>query len=139
MGLECYSFDRSYTKTLDILTKKTRVQRVEGMAKVVQTHSKRIDFFYGEGGLDFMANHNKCSEFFPLVVLAANILLAMPATACAAECNWSKFGLLFAANRNALGLFVASSLIFVQQNDSVAGESRKHARGTGDDADVFVG
>jgi hypothetical protein len=62
----------------------------------------------------------------------------MPVTACAAERNWSKFGLLFVANRNALGLEIAQSIVFVQQNDPVTRASRKRARGADGATNVFV-
>jgi hypothetical protein len=130
VGLECYSFHKSYTKALDTLIEKKRVDH--GMATVitVQPHSRRIDF---------VANHNQFSEAFPIVVRAASVLLSMPISACSAERCWSKFGLLFASNRSALGLEVAQSLVFVQQNDEVARAGRKRARGADEDTDVFVG
>jgi hypothetical protein len=48
------------------------------------------------------------------------------------------FGLLFVANRNALGLDIAQSIVFVQQNDPVARASRKRARGADGATNVFV-
>jgi hypothetical protein len=86
-----------------------------------------------------LANHGKFSEKCKLTVLAANVLLAMPVTACSAERNWSKFGLLFVANLNALGLSAAQSLVFVQQNDEVARASRKRARAADDATDTLWG
>ena len=51
----------------------------------------------------------------------------------------TKFGLLFVANRNALGLQVAQNLVFVQQNDEIAQASRTRARGAFEDAHAMVG
>jgi hypothetical protein len=61
--------------------------------------------------------YNSLGERMPVLTCAVNVLLSMPVTACAAERNWSRWGLTFVPNRNRLGLGSAQKLIFVQQND----------------------
>jgi hypothetical protein len=65
-------------------------------------------------------------EKVPAVTRAVNVLLSMCVTACAAERNWSHWGLMFVPNRNRLGLGQAQKLIFIQQNDPATRVQREH-------------
>jgi hypothetical protein len=51
----------------------------------------------------------------PAVKRTANVLLSMCVTACAAERNWSHWGLRFVPNRNRLGLGQAQKLILLSR------------------------
>jgi hypothetical protein len=53
-------------------------------------------------------------EKVPAVTRAVNVLLSMCVAACAAERNWSHWGLTFVPDRNRLGLGQAQKLIFIQ-------------------------
>ena len=52
---------------------------------------------------------------FPELSKVALQLVPMHTTACAAERNWSKWGLLYAKNRSRLGLERATKMIFLKE------------------------
>jgi N-acyl-D-aspartate/D-glutamate deacylase len=81
VSLECFPLNPTYPKTLNVLSKKTIVEKGGREVTWVEPHSERVDF---------VAILNKFSEMCALVVRASAVLLAMPVTACAAERNWSK-------------------------------------------------
>jgi hypothetical protein len=89
----------------------------------VSNHKIRLGFF-----------HNFLSKEFPVCARACTVLMSMPVTACASERNWSKWGLTYVPNRNALGVESAQKLIYVQQNDP----STRIPRGLAG-ADAYVG
>ena len=51
--------------------------------------------------------------------------VSLRVTACAAERNWSRWGLTFVPNRNRLGLGQAQKLMFVQQHDPATRDERE--------------
>jgi Protein of unknown function (DUF 659)/hAT family C-terminal dimerisation region len=104
--LECFVFEGKYTNKLNKLTEK-RVVKVGGRNRTeVSNHKTRLGFF-----------HNFLSKEFPVCARACTVLMSMPVTACASERNWSKWGLTFVPNRNALGIESAQKVIYIQQND----------------------
>ena len=62
------------------------------------------------------------SKDFPLLAKIGMKLLSMHTTACAAERNWSKWGMMFAKNRPRLGRQRALKMIFLMENYSVGEE-----------------
>lgn len=103
---ELVSFAQRYNKVLDIPSKRTEVQQGKRVIQQVAPSSDRANFY-----------NNGMREKVPAVTRAVNVLLSMPVTACAAERNWSRWGLTYLPNRGRLGLGAAQKLIFVQQND----------------------
>jgi hypothetical protein len=103
--LEVTSFPERYTKVLDFLSARKEAKKGDRVVVHVAPSSQRADFF-----------NNSPGAKVPVVTRAANVLLSMPVTACAAERNWSRWGLTFVPNRNR-ELETAQKLIFVQQND----------------------
>jgi hypothetical protein len=53
------------------------------------------------------------AELFPLLVKAAVKLLAIHVTSGSAERNWSKWGQVFCARRNRLGIVKAAKLVSI--------------------------
>jgi hAT family C-terminal dimerisation region len=60
---------------------------------------------------------NQLSRKVSIAAKAVVRLLSMPVTACAAERNWSRWGLTYPPNRNRLGLESATKMVFIQSND----------------------
>jgi hypothetical protein len=112
--LEISSFPERYNKALDRLCKRTEVRKGTRAVLTVQPHTERVDFF-----------DNALGERVPAVARAANVLLSMPVSACAAERNWRKWGATFVPNHNRLGLEPAQKLIFAQQNDPGTHDERE--------------
>jgi hypothetical protein len=112
--LEVTSFPERYTKVLDFLSARKEAKKGDRVVVHVAPSSQRADFF-----------NNSLGAKVPVVTRAANVLLSMPVTACAAERNWSRWGLTFEPNRNRLGLETAQKLIFVQQNDPATRNKRE--------------
>ena len=56
------------------------------------------------------------SQQYPLLAKAAAKLLAMHVTTCAAERNWSQWGLLYTKQRNRLAIATAEKMIYVRAN-----------------------
>jgi hypothetical protein len=99
--LQVTSFEQRYTKVLDKLTCRTEVQEGKRVVVQVALSFERSDFY-----------NNILWSKVPVVTRAVNVLLSMPVTACAAERNWSRWGLTFVPNRNRMGLDTAQKLIF---------------------------
>lgn len=55
-------------------------------------------------------------EPFPVLSELADMMLSMQVTACAAEHNWSKWGLMYQKNRSRLGMLRAQQMIFLNEN-----------------------
>ena len=53
---------------------------------------------------------------FPIMAKAARRLLAMHATACAAERNWSAWGQVYTKGRNRLNLTLGEMIVFIKGN-----------------------
>lgn len=60
--------------------------------------------------------HAWLSLLFPELAKIAVMLLSMHTTSCAAERNWSKWGLMFAKNRARLGRERAMKMIFLSEH-----------------------
>jgi hypothetical protein len=113
--LEVLSFAQRYNKVLDLLCSRTEVQKGKRTVTQVQPSSDRCDFF-----------NNAMGDKVPAVTCTINVLLSVCVTACAAERNWSCWGLTFVPNGNRLGLDQAQKLIFIQQNDPATCVEREH-------------
>jgi hypothetical protein len=101
VDLERFVFDGKYTNKLNKLTEK-RVVKEEGRERTeVSNHKARLGF-----------PHNFLSNDFPVCSGACSVLMSMPVTACASERNWSKWGLAYVPNRNALGVASAEGDLF---------------------------
>jgi hypothetical protein len=61
---------------------------------------------------------------WPWLAKAAVRLLAMHATSCAAERNWSLWGSTFVKSRNRLAIDRANKLIFLRGNNNAANQSK---------------
>jgi hypothetical protein len=101
VDLECFVFDGKYTNKLNKLTEK-RVVKEEGRERTVSNHKACLGFF-----------HNFLSNDFPVCSRAWSVLMSMPVTVCASERNWSKWGLTYVPNRNALGVASAQKVIYL--------------------------
>jgi hypothetical protein len=121
--LECFMFDGKYTNKLNKLTEKRVVKEGGRERTEVSNHKARLGFF-----------HNFLSNDFPVCSRACSVLMSMPVTACASERNWSKWGLTYVPNRNALGVASAQKMIYIQQNNP----STRIPRGIAG-ADTYVG
>jgi hypothetical protein len=65
-------------------------------------------------------------EEFPALAKAASKLLAIHVTTCAAERNWSQWGLVYTKQRNRLAIATAEKIIFVRANLLSPSEQRAH-------------
>jgi hypothetical protein len=63
-------------------------------------------------------------SLYPTLADLAITYMSVHATACAPERNWSRWGNLYAKNRNALEIQKGKKMIFLQENDGDGGQAR---------------